>query len=206
MTTRKSITFCTAILMALLASLLPTLASADDHRPKSPEATASTQIGDKWIDVHYSGPILRGRNGIFGSGEEYGSTVSGGGPLWRAGANVTTRIHTEADLEIAGTAVPAGEYSLFIELKEGAWTAVISSQPHMETFSREKVSEGQTWGAYGYSQEFDVVRAPMQVSDPGMSVDQMAFFFADVTDDGGMLGLIWDNQMAMLPFSVAASE
>ena len=29
---------------------------------------------------------------------------------------------------IGGSTVPAGEYSLFIDLKDGAWTAIISKQ------------------------------------------------------------------------------
>jgi hypothetical protein len=189
--------------LAVLALVATGIIVAQDDRPKSPEATASTQIGDAWIDVHYSAPILRGRADIFGAGEEYGKAVTGSAPLWRAGANVTTRIHTQANLEIGGTSVPAGEYSLFIDLKEGAWTAVISKQAYMESFSREKVSEGQTWGSYGYSADHDVARAEMYVSEPGMSVDQMTYFFNNVTEEGGELGLIWGNQMAMLPFKVA---
>lgn len=189
--------------LAVLALVVTGIVVAQDDRPKSPKATASTQIGDAWIDVHYSAPILRGREDIFGSGEEYGKGVTGNAELWRAGANVTTRIHTQANLEIAGTSVPAGEYSLFIGLAEGAWTAVISKQPHMESFSRDKIGEGQTWGAYGYSTEHDVVRAEMYVSEPGMSVDQMTYFFNNVSEEGGELGLVWGNQMAMLPFKVA---
>lgn len=190
----------TALVAALLAG---SPATAQDDRPKSPTGMASTQIGDHWIDVKYSRPILRGRGDIFGSGEEYGVKVTAGAPLWRVGANATTRLSTGVDLEINGTRVPAGEYSLFIDLAEGAWTAVLSTQPYMESFDRDKVSEGITWGAYGYSPDHDVVRAPMTVTDPEMSVDQMTIFFADVTDEGGNLGVIWADAMAMLPFKVA---
>jgi hypothetical protein len=180
------------------------IAVAQDDRPKSPAGSASTQIGDAWIDVSYSRPILRGRGAIFGSGEEYGKAITGqSAPLWRVGANATTRIKTGLDLEINGTRVPAGEYSLFIDLKEGAWTAVLSSQPYMEGWDRAKVDQGITWGSYGYSADHDVVRAPMSVSDPGMSIDQMTIFFTDVTDAGGMLGVAWANQMGLLPFKVA---
>ncbi|HVR29030.1 MAG TPA: DUF2911 domain-containing protein [Thermoanaerobaculia bacterium] len=178
-------------------------AAAQDERPASPPGTASTQIGDAWIDVTYSRPILRGRQGIFGSGEEYGKKLYAGGPLWRAGANTTTRIKTGLDLEIGGKRVPAGEYSFFIELKEGAWTAILSNQPYMETFDRAKVDQGQTWGAYGYKPEHDVVRAPMTVETRASSLDQMAINFVDVTAEGGTLVVVWDNQAGSLPFKVA---
>ena len=43
--------------------------------------------GGKWIEVTYSRPMLRGRTDIFGKGADYGKTVNGGAPVWRAGAN-----------------------------------------------------------------------------------------------------------------------
>lgn len=188
---------------ALLLTLPATTSATAQDRPLSPPGVASTQLGDHWIDVSYSRPILRGRENIFGSGEEYGQQITANAPLWRVGANVTTRIKTEADLEINGVSVPAGEYSFFIDLHEGAWTGVISTQPYMESFDRERVAEGITWGAYGYSPEHDVVRAPMTVTSPDMQVDQMTIFFADCTEAGGYLGVVWGNQMGMLEFKVA---
>ncbi len=106
------------LVIAALASVV--VSAQDAKRPASPAGSSATQIGEKWIDVTYGRPILRGRKGIFGSGAEYGKTLYASGPVWRAGANVTTRIKTELDLEIGGKKVPAGEYSFFIELKEGA--------------------------------------------------------------------------------------
>ena len=189
--------------LVLAASMAAVLVAQDGKRPASPPGTASTQIGEKWIDVTYSRPILRGRKGIFGSGADYGKTLNANGPVWRAGANATTRIKTELDLEIGGKKVAAGEYSFFIELKEGAWTAILSTQPYMQTFDRAKIGEGQTWGAYGYKPEMDVARAPMTVEKRDFSVDQLSIGFRDVTADGGTLYVIWDNQIGALPFKVA---
>jgi hypothetical protein len=177
--------------------------AAQDERPASPPGTASTQIGEGWIDITYGRPILRGRQGIFGTGAEYGKKLNANAPVWRAGANATTRIKTELDLEIGGKRVPAGEYSFFIDLKEGAWTAILSTQPYMETFDRAKIAEGQTWGAFGYKPELDVVRAPMTVETRPISVDQLTIGFRDVSAAGGTLTLIWDNQFGTLPFKVA---
>jgi hypothetical protein len=190
-----------ALVIAALVSGV--LNAQEGKRPASPAGTSSTQIGEKWIDVTYGRPILRGRRGIFGSGAEYGQKLNANGPVWRAGANVTTRIKTELDLEIGGKKVPAGEYSFFIELKEGAWTGILSTQPYMEAFDRAKVGQGITWGAYGYKPDMDVVRAPMTVEKREMSVDQLTIGFRNVTADGGELYLIWDNQVGVLPFKVA---
>jgi hypothetical protein len=178
-------------------------AVAQEERPASPPGTASTQIGEKWIDITYSRPILRGRQGIFGSGAEYGKTLNAQGPLWRVGANATTRIKTELDLEIGGKRVPAGEYSFFVELKEGGWTGILSKQPFMQTFDRAKIGEGQTWGAYGYKPEHDVARAPMTVEKRDSSVDQLTINFRNVNADGGEIIVVWDDHIGTLPFKVA---
>ena len=190
-------------MLSLCLAVIGFAPAVAQDRPASPEGAAATQIGDAWIDITYSRPILRGRNGYFGSGESYGEAVNAGGPVWRAGANVTTRINTEADLMIGGTTVPAGEYSLFIELKEGAWTAIISKQGYMETFDRDKMAEGLTWGAYGYNAEHDVARAPMTVETTEYSIDQVTILFADVSAGGGAIVVMWDNQTGVLPFGVA---
>ena len=192
-----------AILIVLVLSLLLAGLAVAQGRPASPRGSASTQIGDSWIDVSYGRPILRGRSDIFGSGDSYGQGVYAGAPIWRVGADVTTRIKTELDLNIGGTAIPDGEYSFFIDLKEGAWTGVISTQEFMESPDRAKMAEGITWGAYGYSDEKDVVRTPMIVTPNEATVDQLTIVFSDVSDAGGNLVVVWANTIAVLPFTVA---
>ena len=191
------ITLVTLLVFALLAG------AALAQRPKSPKGSSSTQIGESWIDISYSAPILRGRQGIFGSGDEYGTKLYAGAPVWRVGADVTTRIKTEVDLEIGGKKVPAGEYSFFIELKEGGWTGIISTQAYLEQPDRAKIQEGNTWGAYGYSADNDVARAPMAVQLSENSIDQMIIAFTGVSDAGGNIAVAWDNQIGVLPFTVA---
>ena len=113
----------------------PRLATAQDRKPLSPAghgerdgrrtrgarptrtATAST-TGGKWLEVTYSRPMLRGRTDIFGKGADYGKVVNGGAPVWRAGANATTKFKTEVPLMIGGKRVEPGSYDVFVELKE----------------------------------------------------------------------------------------
>ncbi|MEO1366154.1 MAG: DUF2911 domain-containing protein, partial [Acidobacteriota bacterium] len=180
------------------------VAVADDDRPKSPEGMASTQIGDAWIDVSYSRPILRGRENIFGAGEEYGKTVNGGGDYWRAGANATTKIKTGVDLMVGGKKVPAGEYGIVIGLDPKEWTLVLTTQETMDTWQgREAVAKGIMWGSYGYKPDFDVARAPMKVMALDHSVDQMTISFVDVDEAGATLVVAWDKTAAMTRLAVA---
>ena len=189
--------------LALSFSLLVTGLAVAQDRVASPPGSAATQIGDHWIEVTYSRPILRGRNGIFGEGDSYGTKLNAGAPVWRAGANATTRLKTDVALEIGGTKVPAGEYSFFIELGQDGWTGIISKQEFMENFDRAKVQEGVTWGSYGYNPEHDVARAPMTVQEGDASVDQLTIVFVNVTENGGGLAVVWDDQIGTLPFTIS---
>ena len=182
----------------------------------SPRGTTATQVSGKWavekpgaepryrdgkwITVDYGRPILRGRNNVFGSGAEYGKKVSGSSPVWRAGANATSRFNSEVPLVIVGKTLPAGEYSLFIELKEGAWTLVLSTQPAMQKYDPKDKSG--TWGSDNYDAKFDVLRAPMKLSKGTISIDQLTMGFVNMTQAGGTLSVSWDKEQATVDFKV----
>jgi hypothetical protein len=170
--------------------------------PQSPTRAAETQIGGKWLEVTFGSPILRGRTGIFGSGADYAKKViTDGATIWRAGANKSTRLRTETPLEIAGKTVPAGEYSVFIDLKPTAWTFVLSNWAAAEKYPAP--SKDQLWGSFEYTPEKDVVRAPMKLAKNTMSVDQLTWGFANVTATGGDLVIMWEKEIASVPFTVA---
>lgn len=157
--------------------------------------------GGKWIEVDYGRPILRGRRNIFGSGADYGKGVNAGAPVWRAGAGPTTKLTTEASIVIAGKTLQPGTYDVLVELKESAWTLILSTQPTQEKYDpNEKVA---MWGSYGYDPKSDVVRAPMTLSKAEHSVDQFTISFVDMSDSGGRLRMEWDTTVALVGFSIA---
>ena len=82
---------------------------------QSPAATETATINGKTITIKYSAPKVNGRegkiftkDGLIGRDRTY--------PVWRAGANSATAFHTDADLDIAGLAVPKGDYTLFVDI------------------------------------------------------------------------------------------
>ncbi len=186
--------------------------------PASPRGTSAIQVGGtwaapkpgaapryrdgKWITVDYGRPILRGRPDIFGTGADYGKAVSAGGPVWRAGANQTTRLKTEVPLVFAGKALPAGEYSVFVDLKEGAWTLILSTQPFQQKYDPN--DKTATWGSYSYDPKFDVFRVPMKTAAAPVSIEQFTIGFVDVTAQGGTLSMWWDKTVATVPFTVGS--
>lgn len=206
---RKSFAF-------LVSSLLAApFASAQERKPASPAGTAATQVGGKWstpskegersleggkwIEISYSRPILRGRTSIFGKGADYGKLVYGGAPVWRAGANTTTRIKTEVPLVLGGKTLPAGEYSLFVDLKESGWTLIVSKQAYQQNYDANE--KAATYGSYNYDPKFDVLRAPMKMVVPQVAVDQFTIAFVDVTEKGGKLAMVWEKTAAFVEFT-----
>jgi Protein of unknown function (DUF2911) len=194
-----------------------TAAPAAARRAPSPSGTAATQVGGtwsapgkdgessyqggKWIEVVYSRPVLRGRQDIFGKGADYGKKVNAGAPVWRAGANQTTKLKTEVPLEIGGKRVAPGEYDFFVDLKEGGWTLIVSTQPTQEKY--DPAEKTKIWGSYGYDTKYDVVRVPMTMLKPAVSVDQFTIAFVDMSDKGGKIAMAWDKSGATVPFTVA---
>lgn len=185
---------------------------AQAQRASSPRGETSTQIGGsyegrsytggKWITIDYGRPILRGRTGIFGEGENYGESVLAGAPVWRAGANKSTRFMTEADLMFGKNKLPAGEYSLFIDVKASGWTLIFSN--HAAKDSGRAAGDG-LWGAYNYTADKDVLRVPMKVDDTPVSFDQLTFSFLNMTNTGGTLVVFWEKTMGAVDFSLADS-
>ena len=190
--------------MAVVAGLALTASSIVVHaqdRAASPRGQASTQIGSTWIDVEYGRPILRGRADIFGSGDTYGEAFLLGAPLWRVGADQTTRFKAEVDLMFGGERLPAGEYGLFAELAENEWTLIFATWGAKQTFQEE--NDDALWGAYGYTADRDVLRTTMSVQTTPYSLDQLTIGFVDVTEAGGGLFVSWANQTAAVAFTVA---
>jgi hypothetical protein len=203
---RKSMTFIFGIIASASLALgqqtsTPAAAPQVGGTWSAPDKDGERRYQDgKWIEVTYSRPILKGRTNVFGSGADYGKVVNGGAPVWRAGANSTTRLKTEVPLEIGGKKLAPGEYSLFVDLKEAGWTLIVSSQPYQEKYdANEKM---KTFGAYNYDPKFDVVRVPMKMVTPQVSVDQFTIGFADMTEKGGKLAMAWEKTAAFAPFTV----
>jgi hypothetical protein len=145
--------------------------------------------------------LKRGRE-IFGSGAEYGKATLIGAPIWRAGADVTTRLKTEVPLFINGKTIPAGEYSLFVDLKEGNWTFVVSSWPAQEKYDPN--NKQALWGAYNYTSDKDVVRAPMTLEKLPHSREQLTWEFLDMTPNGGSLAVSWDKSLGWVAFTAGS--
>jgi hypothetical protein len=177
----------------------------------SPQGHSATQVlgsydqregyvKGQWIEILYGRPIKRERN-LFDL-PDWREALLDGAPVWRAGANVSTRLRTQVELVFGGTTVPPGEYSVFIDFGESAteptWTFILSSWPVQLSYDYE--DDSALWGAYEYTREKDVARSPMTVGIADISFDQLSWQFVNVKEGKGSLVLIWDKTRATVEF------
>jgi hypothetical protein len=176
--------------------------------PASPRGSAEIQVlgkyeknryvGGQWITVDYGRPILRGRD-VFGTGASYGKVANPDSPVWRAGANDTTRLTTQATLTFGKTTVKPGTYNVFVELKENAWSFVLTTQGVQPKYDpNDKVL---LYGSYNYDPKFDLLRVPMRMMPLDISIEQLTIGFSDVRADGGTLFIAWGKTMGAVDFT-----
>ncbi len=94
------------LLAMLFAATVPSHAQNQLKLPAlSPTCKISQDFSVSSIEITYSRPSMRGRK-IFGDLVPYGK-------VWRTGANGPTKIKIGEDLEIAGSKIKAGDYSVY---------------------------------------------------------------------------------------------
>jgi hypothetical protein len=149
----------------------------------SPEANAKADFGGKIVNINYSAPSLRGRPMLDIMKND--STM----PVWRAGAQDATLLHTDADLDVGGVAVPKGEYTLFVSLQDPAkWQLVVNKQIHQ-------------WGLT-YNKDQDLGRVPMTMGKPAAKVETLLWSVVSSSGNKGRIQLEWDNYAASVPVTV----
>ena len=199
-----------APLAAVLAVLaLATAVTAQDRRPASPSGRSAVQVGGtyderagqaggKWIEIRYGRPLKRGRD-LFGP-SDWVEFLNDGAEIWRAGANYTTQLVTELPITIGGSRLEPGTYTVFIDLADEGWTFVVSTWPAQSRYDYE--NKEALFGAYYYTSDRDIVRAPMNLEELPYSREQLSWEFLDVSEDGGLLALFWDTKRAWVEFSL----
>jgi hypothetical protein len=170
----KQLLICGALLAAVA------FGQGQKKAPASPKADTAITVNGKKISVAYSAPSLRGRKFIGGL-HQYGQ-------VWRAGANNATALHTDADLDIGGLAVPKGDYTLYVLLDATAWQLVINKQT------------GQ-WGTV-YQQDQDLGRVKMTMSKPAATMETYKITLSEKGGNKAELRLEWEDSVATVPVTV----
>ncbi len=171
---RKTIVMSVVALVSLLAMA--------QQKPLSPRKQAEAKLGNgKTVSVDYGAPSMRGRK-IMGGLVPYDK-------VWRTGANEATKFHTDSDLMVGGTKVPAGDYTLYTLPGASAWKLIINKQT------------GQ-WGTE-YDQSKDLARIDMKLNKVSAPVEQMEIKLDPKKDGDVILHIIWEETDASVELKAA---
>ena len=143
----------------------------------SPLAIVAIRYKDAYIKITYSQPQKRGRE-IFGKLVPYDQ-------VWRTGANEATELTTTKNVQINGTLLKAGTYSLFTIPQKDSWTIIINSEVGL-------------WGAYNYNSKLDVMRFNIQPSTSDTVYESFTMQF-DHRNEVADLLLYWDRTKISIP-------
>jgi hypothetical protein len=164
----------------MVASIAIGVNARAQQQPASPPGTASVKFDDgKTVTINYSRPSMRGRQ-IFGGLVPYGQ-------VWRTGANAATSLKTDGDLNIGGSVVPAGNYTLYSIPGESGWKLIINKQT------------GQ-WGTE-YQEKDDLARVDMKVSTNASPTEQFTISLQKTGGSSAILKLDWANTAASVNIS-----
>jgi hypothetical protein len=147
----------------------------------SPRASVAQEVGVTRIEVDYSRPAVRGR-------EVWGKLVPWG-EVWRAGADLNTRLAVSTDVTVAGKPLPAGTYGLhIIPAESGPWTLILSR-------------DAEAWGSYAYDSNRDALRVELTPTKAD-HVEDLRYGFDRLTPDGVALVLQWEKLALEVPIGI----
>lgn len=132
------------------------------------------------IKVLYSRPVKNDRE-IFGALIPYGKE-------WRLGANEATEITFYQAVDIGGTTVDRGTYTMFATPNENDWTISLSSQTGI-------------WGAANRdaSKTVAIITVPATRSD--QPVEMLSMSFREIDTQTAHLAIQWDRTRVELPIA-----
>jgi Protein of unknown function (DUF2911) len=164
----------------LLYFFLPVFAFAQEAIAPlpSPLAMATARYKETYLKVTYSQPHKHGRE-VFGKLVPFAQ-------VWRTGANQATELTTTRDIQLNGTLLKAGTYSLFTIPEKDKWTIILNSELGL-------------WGSYNYNPKLDVFRfhVPVQLS-PGPVYEPFTIQI-DQKNDKAEFIMMWDNVKVSFP-------
>lgn len=168
--------------MGVLSVLMVVCFAVTAPAQAGPRGTSSLTLKGKTVSVEYGRPSLRGRT----TDVLLGKLPAGG--FWRMGSNKSATFKTEVGLAFGDVAVPAGEYSLWMQRQEDkSWKLVFNKQ------------HGQ-WGTdHDASQDFASV--PLQESKAANPVEMVTLTLSKA-GGGGTLLIQWGTLEATASFKV----
>ena len=154
--------------------------SQDAVTPRpSPLAIISTRYKECYFKLTYSQPNKKGRE-IFGKLVPFGK-------VWRTGANEATELTITKNIQVNGTLLKAGTYSIFTIPEADEWTIIINGEPGL-------------WGSYNYNESLDIMRFKVPSGKIPGNVTYEAFTIQlEQRNEVADLLLLWDKTRISIP-------
>ena len=148
----------------------------------SPAATITQTVGLTDVSVEYSRPAMRGRT-IFGDLVPFNK-------IWRTGANARTKITFSDDVIIEGDTLNKGTYAIFTKPNAEAWEVYFYTD----------------YAGGGAPQQLDdskvALKTTVKTHDIPMDIQSFTITFDDLTDDSGVIGIMWERTYVGIKFNV----
>ena len=158
-------------------------------RPSPPACTDAKFSDGKAITIEYSRPNINDPK-THQPRVVWGELVPWGAE-WRMGANEATTFVTDTDLEVGGTKVPAGSYTLdLLPQQNGPWKLIINKTTG-------------NWGIPYPGAASDLARIDMQTSKTGNKVQQFTMTLEPPKGKTTKLNREWENTRASVSIKEA---
>ena len=169
------------IVATILAVVLPVMAQ---RKRVSPHETVSATIDGSKVTIVYGRPYTKDPK--TGEPRKIWGKLVPYGKVWRTGADQATTLTTEKDLDIGGTTVPAGKYTLYTLPEEGGTSKLVINK-----------QTGQ-WGTV-YKEDQDFARVDLKKETLEKPVDQFTMAIEPGASGGGTLKMMWDTTQYSVP-------
>jgi hypothetical protein len=150
----------------------------------SERATVSQTVDGTVITVEYARPRRRGRAQVFGDEVKWEE-------VWTPGANMATTLELSKPVEVNGHPVPAGKYSVWIQVNQGDWVFMLDTV--VNRFHTVRPDMGKVMLRFNVRPE---EKPPLDV---------LTWWFSDVKSDRTVLAMQWDKYLVPLTIKVPSS-
>jgi hypothetical protein len=178
------------IFAAAVACALPVSAQqkkAASTGGNSPHETTSAVIDGNRVTITYGRPFTKDPK--TGEPRKIWGTLVPYGKAWRMGSDEATLLLTQQPIDLAGTTVPAGAYTLYMVPDESGTSKLAISK-----------AVGQ-WGV-PVNEKADLARVELKKESVEKAVEQFTMAVEKNPSGGGLLKMTWESTQFSVPFTV----
>lgn len=148
----------------------------------SPYSKLMQTVGLTDVEVEYSRPAMRGRT-IFGDLVPFNK-------IWRTGANARTKITFGNDVTIDGKSLEKGTYAIFTKPTAESWDVYFYTE-HSGGGAPQTLDESKV-----------ALKTTVKTQPIPMDIQSFTITFDDLTDNSGVLGMMWEKTYVGVKFNV----